>query len=641
MTGALSLWAGASLATVERLSYDVEIRPGGSLYEKSTLIIRLDDAEDLESWQVHAIGLDENRRLIEARAWHTPPGESEKRLRRGERDESEASASGVLHDSSRMLIFEPEGLEVGSRLRFETEIETEPYFPAESLWLQPRGDAVENLRIEVRSSGGPPRAAVLGAQGLDLQPKASGFSLEGSLQEAGAQPELAAIRRPVLRFSWSQDPSWDGVGAWYQRLLDTVPTSGDALDSWASGLPTEGLSARQKLETAVESIRRQVRYVAVEVGIGGYRPTAPSEVAERRWGDCKDKSVLLIALLNRLGLRAAPALIRLDAASRIELDLPTPHDFNHLIVAVDASGFDLQPADPVREGWFFIDPTQPFGDAAFLHRGVHDQHALVVDGPGGKLVRLPTLAASESSRVEINLSLEEAGGARGTIRYQLEGESAALVVQRLNATDAAEATSLARTLLRLQLPRGVFSGVDWRGETERRMPHFTAEARVQLDGAVRGAGGGSIRLPAPDVLPRSAILDSLEDQTAALGAQKETRRYVMELPEGWCPPRSRDQRVQNAAGHVLHRVQTTARGAVEVLHEVELKRAWHPPETREDLKALAAAEERLGLRRLRFRCPNAQTSDRSPTSASGARHPGSGGEGATKGSPGGKQFSGN
>ncbi len=108
----------------------------------------------------------------------------------------------------------------------------------------------------------------------------------------------------MLRYAWGDPASWEGVGRWVTGLLAQVPRHAEPVRRKAreimAGLP----GRRERLEALADFARRQVRYVAVEVGIGGYRPAPPQQVMERLWGDCKDKAFLLVDLLHEAGIEA-------------------------------------------------------------------------------------------------------------------------------------------------------------------------------------------------------------------------------------------------------------------------------------------------------------------------------------------------
>ena len=78
-------------------------------------------------------------------------------------------------------------------------------------------------------------------------------------------------------------------------------------------------------------------------------PQNLSEVWRRRFGDCKEKSLLLVWLLRELGIKADPVLVNTDMGSGLARWLPSPAVFNHVVVRIDFDGGEL-----------WIDPTNTY-----------------------------------------------------------------------------------------------------------------------------------------------------------------------------------------------------------------------------------------------------------------------------------------
>ncbi|MEM8997473.1 MAG: hypothetical protein AAGF23_21995, partial [Acidobacteriota bacterium] len=416
-------------------------------------------------------------------------------------------------------------------------------------------------------------------------------------------PVLAAEDPRILRFAWGPPRDWPDIARWYAEIEGAVRHGGPGLDALAEEVLAAGAGARERLEKAVDLARRRIRYVAVEVGIGGYRPSPAAETASRGWGDCKDKSLLLIELLRRAGFSASPALVRLDRRRRISLDVPTPYDFNHLIAAVrlddggPAATLALGDRAPVADGWLFIDPTQTTGSAVFLHRGVQDQQALVVTGgdAGGQLVRLPTLPHSEE--VVLGADVRPGDGAVDIdVDLRLFGESAATLSRSLDAMNPGDLEGALRGFLLGYFPGAAVDRLSWEGSRDG-LPTFEVAAALRLPGAELG----QLRLPSPDLFPSLPDLDAVAGLTAALGPGAVRFRTRLHLPEGVCPPRDRERRTENASGSFAQRISPAA-GVVSIDYDAVLARAWHPPGTVEALRELAVAEHRASRRRLRFRC---------------------------------------
>jgi len=133
-------------------------------------------------------------------------------------------------------------------------------------------------------------------------------------------------------------------------------------------------------------VQEEVRYLAIDFGHGaGMLPSGAGTVLRRRFGDCKDKSVLLTALLRALGLSARPMLVATSWRHAIARLLPSTACFNHAIVAFEFAGKK-----------YFVDPTV-IGQAGNLADWVAPPlgFGLEIDTNNDALVELPSLPVAE------------------------------------------------------------------------------------------------------------------------------------------------------------------------------------------------------------------------------------------------------
>lgn len=97
---------------------------------------------------------------------------------------------------------------------------------------------------------------------------------------------------------------------------------------------------------ALRLVQDRVRYFSVSIGDGGWKPRAPDEVWPSGYGDCKDKALLLVSVLAKLGIAADVVLVDYDMGPALPRMLPSPFVFDHAIVRI---------RDP--QGDWFVDPT--------------------------------------------------------------------------------------------------------------------------------------------------------------------------------------------------------------------------------------------------------------------------------------------
>src|SRR5262249_13803445 len=126
--------------------------------------------------------------------------------------------------------------------------------------------------------------------------------------------------------------SWGDVGAWALPLYNTNPPLAAELSRQI--LMWRMASARQEdqILAALRFVQDEVRYLAIEIGPNSNKPNSPSVVFKRRYGDCKDKSLLLTTILNEPGIDARPALVNTQGPKRLNQFQPSPFAFDNCIV---------------------------------------------------------------------------------------------------------------------------------------------------------------------------------------------------------------------------------------------------------------------------------------------------------------------
>ncbi len=124
--------------------------------------------------------------------------------------------------------------------------------------------------------------------------------------------------------------SWDAFAAWYRRLTQGSDAQDPAVKAKAEDLAAGATSRLDKIRKAYEFVSA-LRYVAIEFGINGIRPRTPAIVLQNRYGDCKDKANLLIALLADMGIDGRFCL--LNRGSSTDVTFPS-WQFNHAIAYV-------------------------------------------------------------------------------------------------------------------------------------------------------------------------------------------------------------------------------------------------------------------------------------------------------------------
>jgi hypothetical protein len=150
--------------------------------------------------------------------------------------------------------------------------------------------------------------------------------------------------RPVVKaspYSSVQPPdvqvssfmSWEEVGHWYSELEKPHRLPSSEIKAKADELTKHITSDIGKVEALYNFAAKRIKYISlVSLGIDGYEPHSAAETIHNGYGDCKDKTTLLRALLEAEGLHTSAVLISADRG--LDIDLPSPWYFDHAIAVV-------------------------------------------------------------------------------------------------------------------------------------------------------------------------------------------------------------------------------------------------------------------------------------------------------------------
>ncbi len=175
----------------------------------------------------------------------------------------------------------------------------------------------------------------------------------------------------------ADDRTWADISALFRGFYDPPERLPDTLEAAVVELMADTSSPAGRVTTALRFVQGALRYHSVGVGDGGFRPRSVETIWETRYGDCKDASRLLVAILRRMGVEAAPALVNTRTGPNMEHETPTATAFDHCIVRVRLDG----------ELWW-VDPTLSVqgGDLAHLTRPRHGWALPLIEG--GALERM-------------------------------------------------------------------------------------------------------------------------------------------------------------------------------------------------------------------------------------------------------------
>ncbi len=158
-------------------------------------------------------------------------------------------------------------------------------------------------------------------------------------------------------FDWAQITeyeSWKEVAQWAVTLFDLPQSEIEALRPKIDELKKRSSSRQDYVRAALRFVQDDIRYFGIEMGINSHQPNPPRKVFRQRFGDCKDKTLLLCALLRGNGIQAVPALVNTGLGYEIEKFHPSPRLFNHVVVHLPEWNKTLDPTLTQQRGLFTL-----------------------------------------------------------------------------------------------------------------------------------------------------------------------------------------------------------------------------------------------------------------------------------------------
>jgi hypothetical protein len=509
-----------------------------------------------EGYGLFSVPFDSQSKITSLHAWSIPP--DGKPFEAKERDSvdtaysDEPDASLITDTLARKLRIP--GAQVGGLVGYEFEQEERPYVVIDSWDIQDKVP-VREVHFTLRLPAGWDYRAIW-VNGPELAPVGNGKG-EWSWVATGVEPVRMEDDMPPWRgiarrmlVSWfpagGQDKgltTWADFGSWQYALTRdrrvATPEIQKQVALLTAGLPTP-LAKMRALAAFTQS---EIRYVAIELGIGGFQPHAAGEVFSKRYGDCKDKATLLATMLHEAGIEAWNVVINTTRGS-VNASTPPNLTFNHMITAVrlpdgvDDPSLQAVVRHPKFGRILFFDPTDthtPFGS---LRGELQANYGLLVAPEASELLALPQLPAASSGVHRIaHMALEPDGTLHGTVDESNVGDQAMFQRMRLAAS-----TRDAEQTLPLEALAGAAFATYTLGKAEAanvQDPSRPLEWHFSIEAKNYAKSTGGLLLVRPRVLgsKSSGLLeDKDEPRHNAIefeGPRRDSDEFEITIPPGY------------------------------------------------------------------------------------------------------------
>jgi len=337
--------------------------------------------------------------------------------------------------------------------------------------------------------------------------------------------------------------SWLEMGKWYAGLTAGRRDASAQISQQVATLTASAQNPLEKTKTLAQFVQHDVRYVAIELGIGGWQPHSASEVFTHHYGDCKDKATLLSAMLSQVGIESFYVVINAERGSVTPQTPASTGGFNHVVLAIKLppnlydSSLVATIQHPRLGKLLYFDPTNeliPFGEIGGY---LQDNYGLLVTAEGGELVALPRQPTGMNSIVRAGtLTLDPNGTLKGEVTETRLGDRASGERWRLRTVSKdADRVKPIEDLLAgsLSLFHITHASITNLSQTDQPFGfHYTFEAA----GYAKNAGGLLLVRPRVLGVKTSGILETKEPRKYPIefeGPSRDSDTFDITIPSGY------------------------------------------------------------------------------------------------------------
>lgn len=332
--------------------------------------------------------------------------------------------------------------------------------------------------------------------------------------------------------------NWNALGRWFNTLTEGRRTATPEIVAKVSSLTTGKTDFDSKLRVLASFMQTDIRYMGIEIGIGGYQPHAAADVFRARYGDCKDKATLLSAMLEQAGIHSDYVLIN-TRHGIVAPEAPSTF-FNHAILAVEVpDGTKLDGYHSVvksKEGkqYLIFDPTDEFTPLGNLRPELQGTYALLVTNDGGEVIETPLQSPDTSLLTRTgHFTLNPDGTLSGEVIEDLSGKHASIFREEMFEANQQQRTHLFEEELNDSLQGATLESADVQ-QLEDLQKDVTVKLKFTTSryGQVRGP----LMLVRPRVLgEKSFVVERKERHYPFVlsGVSQEADHFEIDIPKGY------------------------------------------------------------------------------------------------------------
>jgi len=407
-----------------------------------------------------------------------------------------AYESSVEQMTERVRIVNPPASDPGAVVACEIETQLRPYM-TEELWMIQASIPIVNQAFELALPAGQHFStswhSFPEAQPKELPNNHLRWEIKDvpalDLENIHATPARSALEARVS-IQWGDsavkgvDAQWRAMGLWMDQLQTHRPDPSPEIVAKAQELTAGAPDLYAKLSRITDYIQKNIRYFIVMRGIGGWQAHPAAEIYRNRYGDCKDKTTLLISMLQAVGITAHYFAVD---SERGFVDPVAPSRFgDHMITAIELPDGNSDPRFMARvkasngKTLLIFDPTDEKDPIGLIRSELQGGWGYIGNGADSQVLQMPVLSpdsAGLSRKGSFTLTAD--GALAGDINETFVGNDASTERWFIKDNDTKELREGLEKTLGSDLPGLVFKGFEFHQAAELDKPlgldlHFSA-----------------------------------------------------------------------------------------------------------------------------------------------------------------------
>ena len=553
-----------------------------------------------------AVGYDVDEKINYFRVWVVAADEKQYMAQDTDFVESGDTQIPVMLSTYKERMAHPPAVDVGATVFCESEEVLRPYMH-EKVWRIQNGIPVVFQALEVDLPPGGRHAeawhSFKAVPGVEVAPNHWRWEVRDmpalDLRDIPSHPEWEALAAR-MSVQWGdaavegKDNQWKAVGAWVTGLEADRPQPSPEITAFTQSLIAGAPDFYAKVSRITESIQKNIRYFVVSRGISGFQANHAADIFRNRYGDCKDKTTLLISMLRVAGINAYYMPVD-DRRGIVDPDVPSMYG-NHMIAAIevpaDVNDSRLMAVTKGHDGrrYLIFDPTNERTPVGNLPAYLQGSYGILSAGPASQVLALPLLPPEGNGNERKGIfTLTAEGALSGQVDVSHGGSGGAELRLALKDSDEKERRQALEASVARDVPGAILNSFEYVQPSELNKP---MELHYKLTAAQYAHNAGSLLLVRPRVVGSDALAFNDKSRTVpidlnATGTWRDS--FDIKLPAGYVVDETPDPVSLDMDFASYHSTVTTKGDQLHYERELVVKQVELPALRAADFRKLESA----------------------------------------------------